>query len=55
VLAWLLLGLAMGTGLYDAAFAALVRLYGRERALRHHRHHPARRLCQHRGLAADVR
>ena len=29
VVAWLLLGLAMGAGLYDAAFAALVRLYGR--------------------------
>lgn len=29
-LAWLLLGLAMGSGLYDAAFAALVRLYGRD-------------------------
>jgi len=29
-LAWLLLGAAMGFGLYDAAFAALVRLYGRE-------------------------
>jgi MFS family permease len=28
VLAWLLLGLAMGSGLYDAAFATLVRLYG---------------------------
>ncbi len=27
-LAWLLLGLAMGAGLYEAAFAALVRLYG---------------------------
>ena len=27
--AWGLLGLAMGGGLYDAAFAALVRLYGR--------------------------
>lgn len=27
-LAWLLLGVAMGAGLYDAAFAALVRLYG---------------------------
>jgi len=26
--AWLLLGLAMGAGLYEAAFAALVRLYG---------------------------
>lgn len=29
-LAWLVLGLAMGCGLYDAAFAALVRLYGRD-------------------------
>jgi hypothetical protein len=28
VAAWLVLGLAMGCGLYDAAFAALVRLYG---------------------------
>ena len=28
--AWMLLGLAMGCGLYDAAFAALVRLYGRD-------------------------
>ncbi len=27
-LAWLLLGVAMGFGLYDAAFATLVRLYG---------------------------
>ena len=26
--AWVLLGLAMGSGLYDAAFAALVRIYG---------------------------
>jgi hypothetical protein len=30
VLAWAVLGLAMGGGLYDAAFAALVRLYGRD-------------------------
>jgi len=29
-LAWLVLGAAMGFGLYDAAFAALVRLYGRD-------------------------
>lgn len=29
-LAWLVLGLAMGTGLYDAAFATLVHLYGRK-------------------------
>jgi MFS family permease len=28
--AWLLIGLAMGCGLYDAAFASLVRLYGRD-------------------------
>jgi MFS family permease len=28
VAAWLLLGLAMGAGLYEAAFATLVRLYG---------------------------
>ncbi|MDE2081578.1 MAG: MFS transporter [Burkholderiales bacterium] len=30
VVAWALMGVAMGAGLYDAAFAALVRLYGRE-------------------------
>jgi MFS family permease len=30
VLAWALMGLAMGAGLYEAAFAALVRLYGRD-------------------------
>jgi MFS family permease len=30
VLAWAVLGLAMGAGLYDAAFSALVRLYGRD-------------------------
>lgn len=29
-LAWLVLGLAMGCGLYDAAFASLVRLYDRD-------------------------
>lgn len=29
-LAWGVLGVAMGSGLYDAAFAALVRLYGRD-------------------------
>ena len=28
-LAWIVLGLAMGCGLYDAAFASLVSLYGR--------------------------
>jgi MFS family permease len=30
VLAWLLIGVVMGSGLYEAAFAALVRLKGRE-------------------------
>jgi MFS family permease len=28
--AWVMLGLAMGSGLYETAFAALVRLYGRD-------------------------
>jgi hypothetical protein len=28
--AWLILGVAMGSGLYEAAFASLVRLYGRD-------------------------
>jgi predicted MFS family arabinose efflux permease len=30
VVAWLILGVGMGSGLYEAAFAALVRLYGTE-------------------------
>ncbi len=30
LLAWWVLGVAMGVGLYDAAFAALVRLFGRD-------------------------
>src|SRR4051812_5333863 len=30
VIAWLLLGIGMGAGLYDAAFAALGRIYGNE-------------------------
>jgi predicted MFS family arabinose efflux permease len=30
LLAWLVMGIGMGSGLYEAAFAALVRLYGRE-------------------------
>ncbi|MGB6419214.1 MAG: MFS transporter, partial [Pseudolabrys sp.] len=30
LLAWVLIGLGMGTGLYDAAFAALGRMYGSE-------------------------
>jgi predicted MFS family arabinose efflux permease len=28
--AWIMIGIAMGSGLYEAAFAALVRLYGRD-------------------------
>ena len=50
--AWALIGLAMGSGLYEAAFAALVRLYGHEARNADHRHHADRRLRQHRGLAA---
>ena len=30
LLAWLVLGIGMGTGLYDAVFAALGKLYGKE-------------------------
>ena len=30
LLSWVVVGLAMGTGLYDAAFAALGRLYGQD-------------------------
>ena len=28
--AWIVIGIGMGSGLYEAAFASLVRLYGRE-------------------------
>src|SRR5687768_5484487 len=28
--AWVVIGIGMGSGLYEAAFAALVRLYGRD-------------------------
>jgi predicted MFS family arabinose efflux permease len=30
LLAWLVLGIAMGSGLYEAAFSALVRIYGKD-------------------------
>ena len=50
-IAWAVMGLAMGSGLYEAAFATVVRLYGQD-ARRDHRHHTVRRFCQHRGLAA---
>jgi MFS family permease len=49
--AWAVMGLAMGSGLYEAAFSALVRIYGRQFPGRHHGHHAGRRICQHRGLA----
>jgi hypothetical protein len=32
LLAWALVGVAMGAGLYEAAFATVVRLYGQGRA-----------------------
>src|SRR6516164_11348609 len=52
LVAWLLLGIGMAYGLYDAAFGALGRIYGEARALCHHRHHPDRRLCVLGRLAA---
>lgn len=36
LLAWALLGVGMGSGLYEAAFAGLVRLYGREGLAKEH-------------------
>ena len=53
VLAWLLLGIGMGCGLYDAAFAALGRIYGESRAAVDHRHYPVRGICLDRRLAVD--
>ena len=41
VVAWLLLGIGMGCGLYDAAFAALGRIYGDNARRSYHRHHAA--------------
>ena len=43
IAAWALLGVGMGMGLYEAAFATLARIYGSGAEL-HHRHHPDRRL-----------
>ena len=53
VIAWLLLGIGMGFGLYDAAFGALGRIYGNAARGADHRHHPDRRFCLDRRLAAD--
>jgi MFS family permease len=39
-MAWLILGVGTGLGLYDTAFATLGRLLWRHRARRHHRGHP---------------
>jgi len=47
VIAWAVLGVGIGMGLYDPAFAALTR--------RHHRSYPDRRLRQHDRLAAECR
>jgi MFS family permease len=50
---WLLIGLGMGTGLYDAVFAALGRMYGREARGAIASLNSVRRICQHRMLAAQ--
>ena len=49
-LAWTILGIGMGFGLYEAAFATVAGSLGRQ-ARTDHRHHPVRRLRQHGGLA----
>jgi len=51
--AWALMGLAMGSGLYEAAFATVVRLHGQDARRASHRHHLAGRLCKHDRLAID--
>ena len=53
VVAWLLLGIGMGFGLYDAAFGALGRIYGDAARAFDHRHHADRGFCLDRRLAAD--
>lgn len=50
--AWVIIGVAMGSGLYEAAFASLVRLYGRDSRKAIRGCHPLRRLRQHHRLAA---
>ena len=51
--AWVLLGIGMGTGLYDAVFAALGRHVWQRGARADHQSHAVRRLCQHGLLAAE--
>ena len=51
--AWVLLGIGMGTGLYDAVFAALGRHLWQRGARADHQSHAVRRLRQHGVLAAE--
>ena len=53
LLGWALIGVGMGTGLYDAVFAALGRLYGSQARGPDHQSHAVRRLRQHHLLAAE--
>ena len=53
LLGWVVLGGGMGTGLYDAVFAALGKLYGEDARDADHQSHAVRRLCQHGVLAAQ--
>ena len=53
VLAWTLLGIGMGFGLYEAAFATAAGLYGREARNAITGITLVRRLCQHRRLAGE--
>ncbi len=50
--AWMLLGIGMGMGLYEAAFATLGPHLRQRRAKIDHGHHADRRLRQHARLAA---
>ena len=50
--AWIVLGIGMGFGLYDAAFAVAGPHLRHQCARRDHRHHPVRGLRQHHRLAA---
>jgi hypothetical protein len=47
------LGVGLGMGLYDPAFATLTWLYGREARSAITRDYPDRRVCQHDRLAID--